>query len=246
MLKHLLDGIVAVLLAPECAVCHDPLDEPTRSPVCRRCWASVRWLRPPFCEACGDPLSILIAHPGRDRVCDRCRTSRRPVAVARSVAEYEGAMRAILHALKYDGRRSLAPALSALMREHGSDALAGADCCVPVPLHWRRRWKRGFNQAAELARGLRLPVMHALVRRRHTAAQADLPADARRRNVRAAFGARRSAPVRGLCVVLVDDVSTTGATLEACAGELIAAGAGEVRTLTAARVVTAPPRGRPR
>jgi len=157
------------------------------------------------------------------------------------VGTYEGPLRSILQAFKYDRRRSLAAPLGRLMRLRGADVLVDADCVVPVPLHWRRRWRRGFNQSLDLARQLEIPVSCALVRHRHTRTQTDLPADARLRNVRNAFAIRRRAAVRGLRVVLVDDVSTTGATLEACALALIAAGAADVRTLTAARVPTRPP-----
>jgi ComF family protein len=124
------------------------------------------------------------------------------------------------------------------MRERGADVLAGAVCTVPVPLHPSRRRHRGFNQATDLARQLGLPVVEALRRARATAAQTGLPAGRRHRNVRGAFAATRAArTLRNLTVVLVDDVSTTGATLDACARALKDAGVSEVRALTAARVV---------
>jgi ComF family protein len=171
---------------------------------------------------------------------------RSHIAAGRTVGLYDGPLRAILHAFKYDRRRSLAGPLRSLMRDRGAPVLAGADCVVPVPLHWRRRWRRGFNQAFELSRDLGVPVRRALRRRRHTRTQTDLPARERQRNVRDAFVARGNVPVAGLRVVLVDDVSTTGATLEACAKALMAAGAVEVRTLTAARVATRSPGARRR
>ena len=127
------------------------------------------------------------------------------------------------------------------MRDRGADVLAGAAYAVPVPLHRRRRRERGFNQAADLARQLRLPVLRALRRSKPTATQTGLPAARRHRNVRDAFVATRAArALRGEVVVLVDDVCTTGATLEACARVLKAAGAAEVRAITAARVVGQP------
>lgn len=116
--------------------------------------------------------------------------------------------------------------------------LDGADVVVPVPLHRARRLARGFNQAADLARGLGLPVSQALRRTRNTGSQADLPAARRHANVRGAFRLARRAPIRGASVVLVDDVSTTGATLEACGRALLEGGAREVRALIAARAVT--------
>src|SRR5262249_7897627 len=128
-----------------------------------------------------------------------------------------------------------------MMRHRGADVLAGAACVVPVPLHSSRRRHRGFNQAADLARRLPLPAVHALRRIRATPTQTGLPAAQRHRNVRGAFAlARGGGGLAGSIVVLVDDVSTTGATLEACARVLKEAGVAEVRALTAARVVTKP------
>lgn len=121
------------------------------------------------------------------------------------------------------------------MRDAGAEVLAGADAVIPVPLHASRERSRGFNQARELARHLGVPVLDALVRTRKTSAQADLPKTKRDANVRGAFGVKAGVDVAGLVLVLVDDVSTTGATLNACAEPLLAAGAAEVRALTAAR-----------
>lgn len=124
------------------------------------------------------------------------------------------------------------------MRTRGAALLEGADVLVPVPLHYMRLLSRGFNQARDLARGVGLPVAPALRRIRQTSSQADLPAGRRQANVRGAFRLTRRASVNGQCVVLVDDVSTTGATLDACARVLLHGGAREVRALIAARAVT--------
>ena len=243
-MRSFLDGMLSVLLAPACAACEEPLDNPAQTVICRVCWGSVRPLTPPFCAVCGDPLPSW-RETSNER-CARCRGMRTSIARGRAVGDYDGALRGILHALKYGGRRSIARDLSLLMRIHGQSVLAGADVVVPVPLHWRRRWTRGFNQAAELAAGLGLPVLHALRRGRSTPSQTDLPASQRHANVRRAFVIRRGVRLTGRSVVVVDDVSTTGATLEACAGVLLKGGAREVRALTAARVVTRPPPAHPR
>ncbi len=125
------------------------------------------------------------------------------------------------------------------MRIRAAALVDEARCAVPVPLHASRRRHRGFNQSDDLARHLGVPVVHALRRVRATATQADLPAARRHQNVRDAFAVTRdAAALAGSIVLLVDDVSTTGATLEACARALKAAGVSEVRAVTAARVVT--------
>jgi ComF family protein len=124
------------------------------------------------------------------------------------------------------------------MRTRGEPLLIDADLAVPVPLHPFRRRERGFNQAEDLAQHVGLPMVAALRRVRRTVAQADLPAARRHGNVKGAFAARHGRSVSGKIVVLIDDVSTTGATLDACAIALKEAGAREVRALTAARVVT--------
>ena len=245
------DAVLSVLLAPRCLVCGTIIDVPSGGPVCADCWQAIHPLTPPLCDACGDAVPAWQREAGA-ALCVRCR--RRPSAISRGRAAgaYEGALRSVLHALKYEGRRTLAVRVAVLMRERGAAVLEGADLVVPVPLHWRRRHARGFNQAEDLASPLGLPVVRALRRVRATRPQFGLPASERHRNLRGAFAPRRppilgpwfcrirrhSRDVRGASVVLVDDVTTTGATLQACALELRAMGARDVRALTAARALT--------
>lgn len=261
--REVADSILSIVLAPACAACHEPLDHPTHGPVCARCWGAVLPLTPPLCDRCGDPLpswrSISLSpalaaggeSPARHvarldaasafhdgSLCPRCRRAGRVVDRARAVGAYDGTLRSIIHAIKYDARRSLARPLGKLMRERGADVLEHAACAVPVPLHPSRRRTRGFNQAADLARQLGVPVVAALRRVEATSPQTSLPAAERHRNVRGAFALTRAGrSLSGATVVLVDDVSTTGATLEACARVLKEFGVAEVRALTAARVV---------
>ena len=233
-----LDAVLTVVFASSCAACGDLLDEPTKGPVCRRCWRSILPLTPPLCDGCGDPLPSWRSISLPLGQCPRCRRTRRQVDRARAIGEYDGALREIVHALKYEGRRSLARPLAALMRERAGTLISEADASVAVPLHPSRLRERGFNQAADLARHLGLPIVPALRRVRATATQTSLPAAQRHRNVRHAFATtRRVCALHGRAVLLVDDVSTTGATLEACARVLKEAGVRTVLALTAARVV---------
>jgi ComF family protein len=213
------------------------LEHPTRGAVCPRCWESILPITHPLCDQCGDPLPACTTPR-----CARCRRARRAVDRSRAIGEYDGALREIVHALKYGGRRSLAKPLAELMRQRGSDVVQGSAFSVPVPLHPSRKRERGFNQAEDLARRLGIPMCAALKRTRATAAQASLPQAQRHRNVREAFALTRAGSLAGATVLLIDDVSTTGATLDACARVLKGAGVKEVRALTAARVVSSPRR----
>lgn len=238
-LRGVADGVLALIFSPECASCGQSLERPTDGAVCAACWRSILPLTPPLCDACGDPLPTWRQASVPTARCPRCRRLPRAIARARAVGVYDGALRSIIHALKYGGRRSLARPLGNLMRERGSAVLGGTDFVVPVPLHSSRRRTRGFNQAADLANHVGLPSVSALRRIRATAAQAGLPASRRHANVRGAFAVRRQATMlQDAVVTLIDDVTTTGATLDSCARALVSAGVREVRALTAARVST--------
>ena len=256
MVARMGNNLLRILLAPACAACDAPLDEPLGGPVCPACWQSVSHLSPPWCRRCGDALPQLSSQAPSE-LCNRCRQSTWCLGAIRSAGVYDGALRQIIHAFKYEGRRALAAPLAALMRDAGADVLRGATAVVPVPLSRRRAATRGFNQSDDLARLLGAPVWRVLRRRRHGPPQAGLGADGRAANVADAYGTawattllgRAGAPwprsargLRGATLVVVDDVLTTGATVEACARVLTAAGAAEVRALTVARAVTRHPR----
>ena len=236
MFRTTANALISALLAPSCALCNAILERPLDGCVCMNCWKSVKPIVPPLCDICGDPWAD-------SRVCSSCIAHPRLIRRTRAVGEYDGTLREAIHALKYEHRHSVAAPLAALMWACGRGVLYDADCVVPVPLHRRRERERGFNQARELAGRLGPPMIDALIRVRHTESQVDLPADRRRANVQNAFAIRaprfgRAPAVDELRVVLVDDVSTTGSTLEACAAVLLAAGAKDVCAVTAARVVT--------
>ena len=234
IIRTMSDALIATLLAPGCACCRQTLEHPTRGAVCPECWASIPLPSDPLCETCGDALSSWRPGAEGERQCSRCRRTHRTITCGRSIGPYEATLREIVHALKYESRRSVAGPLGALMMRAGAEVLDGADFAVPVPLHLFRHYTRGFNQAAELAAHIGLPVVHALRRRRATTTQTDLPEERRHANVKDAFSLRGRIPP-GSLVVVVDDVSTTGATVDACARVLLEGGAREVRALTAAR-----------
>lgn len=201
--------------------------------LCPACEAGLPWLTEPICASCG---SVGV----HDAPNPRCPGPRGPLAEILVACAFEGAVRRAVHALKYRLARDHAPLLGALLARAQALNLGGIDALVPIPLSEARRRARGFNQAELIARELSahlgLPlVADVVVRVRDTEAQVGKTAAERRDNVRDAFGCLDPSLVSGQCLALVDDVTTTGATLRACADSLLAAGAASVVGLAVAK-----------
>lgn len=234
----LTSSFLALVFPDECRVCGEPLREASRIPVCRACLKIPTPLAADyFCVSCRTPFlnSFPLDEEGR---CALCRTNARGFDAAYSFGAYDGVLKKLIHLLKYDRIRTLAGPLA--------DRLVSAcpldqrfDAIVPMPLHWFRHWRRGYNQAALLAKELGrrggLPLVRGVRRSRATPPQAGLSGARRRANVAGAFQPLRGRPLQGMRVLLVDDVFTTGATASACAGALKQAGASYVAVLTLAR-----------
>lgn len=223
----------------ECRICQRALTEWTRVPVCAECLDSPQPLESTyFCTSCHTPFAN--GYPLDEQgVCAACREGLRGFDRAASFGFYEGSLRNLIHLFKYSGMKPLARQLGGLL-ERAVPLDQQFDAVVPVPLHWRKQWQRGFNQAELLARHVArrrgVPLIDALSRKRSTAVQASLASAGRRRNVAGAFTIRSAAAVRGKRILLIDDVMTTGATAGACASVLKRAGAQSVSLATLARV----------
>ena len=196
-----------------------------------------------FCTCCRTPF-LNPAPLDEHGVCRLCRSGAREFDAVYSFGAYEGALQGMIHLFKYESIRPLARPLArwliqAFPREQQFDAL------VPMPLHWVRRLRRGFNQADLLAREVSrqtgIEVMRPVKRIKNTAKQATLTRAGRRRNVAGAFRVADVSCIRGKRLLLIDDVFTTGSTLSACARALKRAGAAHVSALTLARVDRRPP-----
>jgi ComF family protein len=238
-LVRMADQFLITLFDATCVACAGPLTPDRRGPVCAACWRQIPHVPAPLCGRCGEPLTWSV-EPGAS--CGPCVAEPPAFDGARAAGLYTGSLKAIVHALKYGRQPLIAPELGRRMRTVADDWLTDA-CVVPVPLHPWRSWQRGFNQAELLARELGPPVRRLLWRRRLGRPQAGLPAHERRHNVADVYRARRTwrrVPSR---VVLVDDVLTTGATVDACARVLKAQGVREVLVLTAARAARQVSRG---
>jgi ComF family protein len=245
LLERWTDWTLRALFDPSCAACRGPVGPGRVGPVCRGCWEAVRIVSPPWCDRCGEPVRSWRHSPGSSGSCSRCVAHPPQFDLARAFGLYEGALREIVHALKYRGHRSLGPPLGALMKSADAGLLAGADAVVPVPLHPWRHWRRGFNQADELAQALGRRIWRPLRRRTLGLPQARLSGERRRTNVQTAYcvSSLRAGAIarRPRYVVLIDDVMTTGATLDACSRALREGGVEWIGALTLARAVTKGP-----
>src|SRR5262245_58921928 len=236
-LRRIGRAVVDGVLPPRCLACGAIVDEPDS--LCGPCWAGMTFFAPPWCAICGLPFP----HPmGEDAVCADCARQRASWDRARAVIRYDKHSRHLVLALKHGDRTHVARALGRWMRRAGAEVLEGAYMLAPVPLHWMRLFARRYNQAGLLAHAIHTaggpPVAPDwLLRRRRTPSQGRLGPAARTRNVRGAFAVRRTRDFKSKRIVLIDDVLTTGATVEECARVLRRAGAALVGVLTLSRAV---------
>lgn len=230
---------IDLVLPPRCPGCGEIVDGDGR--FCVACWTSLRFITPPFCATCGDPFEV--PQPAGS-LCGQCLATP-PKWSARAAFAYEGAAREAVLKLKHGDQQHLARLMGSAMARAGAEMLAKERALlVPVPLHRWRLWRRGYNQAGELAKAVaRVSGVELLIdgfeRKRATLASGGLNPSERRANVRGAFRVppSRRERLRGRAIVLVDDVLTSGATADACSRILLRAGAASVDVLALSRVV---------
>jgi ComF family protein len=241
-LRQLTNSIVDLFFPPHCVGCHR-----LGSWLCERCIDQIETIHSPICLRCGRPVDSQVGAIASDEShrprCGHCGEMPTELDALRSFAYFGGLLREAIHQLKYDGVTVLAGPLGQLMAlawpDLAPEGQEQVDAIVPVPLHPKRERERGYNQASLLAHALgnhlNRPVVEDVLRRsRATAPQVGLGTQERRANVHDAFrctGGR----LTGRCILLVDDVCTTGATLEAAASALRAGGASAVIAYTLAR-----------
>ncbi|MDB5367931.1 MAG: amidophosphoribosyltransferase [Rhodospirillales bacterium] len=225
-----------LVLPPSCLGCRVAIDRPG---LCASCWRRLTFLAPPWCACCGLPFEQTLE---QGAICGGCAGAPPEFDRARAALAYDDTSRPLLLAFKHGDRLEGVAIFAAWLAAVLRDRLDEIDLIAPVPLHRWRLWSRRYNQAAELARALGRRTGLAcdprlLLRKRATPSQGGLSAAGRRRNVAGAFALRHGADIAGRRVLLVDDVFTTGATLDACARALRRAGAARVECVALARVI---------
>jgi ComF family protein len=244
-LWQLAGGLASILFPAPCGLCGEILSDASRIPICRPCLDQLTPWKAPLCPRCGRPFASAVAIAGVEHpLCHGCRRGLYDFDIARSYGAYGSAMAGAIVMLKYQKVTPLAnwfaERLVPLVRENA--AQFAADVVVPVPLHPARRRERGYNQAELIARALARHLQrpcrsHLLVRTQPRPEKRRLTVRERWHSVRNAFDMREGAQVDKLRVLLVDDVLTTGATLDACSRALREAGAAYVAAITVARAM---------
>ncbi len=232
--------LIADLAFPRnCGSCLRPLSAGAALDLCEECVSELPFMSLPYCDTCGTGLKE--GEIRRTR-CGRCRRRKPAFNPARGAFRYEGVIRKAIHKLKFSGRRELARTMGDLAVKglNESGIFEQVDCLVPVPLHPQRAAERGYDQTLLLARRISeirsLPIRADILQRvKATRPQVGMDAKSRALNVRDAFCVRQGREPRGLRVLLIDDVITTGATMDAAARALLEAGAKEVRAASLAR-----------
>ncbi len=233
-------GVKDALTPPCCLACKSPVQ--SNAAICISCWEKLKFLDDPVCDVMGTPFAY---DQGEGILSAEALTNPPPWDKARAAVEFDDLSKEFVHALKYRDQFEAGLFMARLMMRAGRTLLAEADIIIPVPLHRFRLWKRRFNQAAILAQHLSKPTKKAfdptiLVKTRATPQQVGLDAQRRHKNVRNAFAVtpRGRSQVEGMCILLVDDVRTTGATTTACVTALKKSGAAKVHVLSFALVNT--------
>ena len=240
-LNGALRNITDVIFPPRCLGCVEILPQQYLQTFCPACKEKIKFITGSLCPICG---MAFFDSPAPDHLCGNCLESKPYFSLARAVAIYETLILDAIHQFKYGRNISTGSALASFMAEFCFPNFDFTDysLILPVPLHIRRLRERGFNQALILAKAIekkyQIPVNFSLLKRRKfTLTQTGLDKKEREKNIRGAFAVTGNAKIEGKNIILIDDVYTTGATINQCAKTLIKAGANKVAVLTLARVL---------
>lgn len=227
-----------IFLPPLCLSCDAEVTE--HGTICPACWSDAHFIATPYCASCGAPFDTPV---GDGEICAPCLTNPPVFAAARAAMLYDEGSKRLILGFKHGDRTHMAKTLGAWMQRAGAEFWNQTDFIIPVPLHRWRLFKRRYNQAALLAQAVAAAtgetvLVDGLLRLRSTPIQGHRNRKERQANVKGAFtvNPRHTTVLAGKTLVLVDDVLTTGATLNECSRVLLEAGAAKIQVLTLSRV----------
>ena len=236
-LKKLGRQILNLLCPPRCPICRETVDE--AHCLCPNCYGKLNFITHPCCEICGRPFEYAAFN---SVVCGSCLKNKPKFSMARSILEYDDFSKQLILSFKHGDRTDLTPILVKFLLLADPKIFENVDMIVPVPQHWARRFKRQYNQASLLGKVLGkqkgISFNPSILRRiKNTESQGHKLRKQREQNVKGVFHVMTPDKIRGKTILVIDDVMTTGATLNECAKVLRRAGAKEVKAITVYRVI---------
>lgn len=235
-MKRIIRFLLDFLLPPTCPVCHQRIEN---NGLCPECFSKLEFIGAQKCSICGQPLDAVV--PGM-AVCGACLKEPPFFHQAESIFKYNDISRKLILAFKHGDHIELTELFTKWMEQNSKELIEKNDLLMPVPLHWRRILKRKYNQASLLAKSLAkkyqkeyFPLI--LIRCKFTKSQGHLSPKERKKNVKGVFKIKNANKIKDKSVLLIDDVFTTGATVNECTKVLLKAGAKSVDVLTIAKVV---------
>jgi len=246
MVEYIKEGLLNLIFPLDCKICEKPIRESKGYSICEDCFKTIELIEPPYCIKCGKPLiSTDYFESNRGILCSNCKRKKYSFEFSRSVGIYQKVLKECIHLFKYYGEKKLAKPLGKLMINYllkNNEFKKKIDLIIPVPLHKNDLKKRGFNQSVLLGRVIgdyfSIPVeKRVLIKKKLTPFQVNLSKKEREKNIIKAFAVERPEEVKYKNILILDDIFTTGSTVEECAKELIKAQAKNIFVLTLARSV---------
>lgn len=246
MIEYIKEGLLNFVFPLDCKICEKPIRESKGYSICEDCFKTIELIEHPYCIKCGKPLiSTGYFKQNREIICLECKRKKYSFEFSRSIGIYNKVLKKCIHLFKYYGEKKLAIPLGKLMVDYllkNNEFENKFDLIIPVPLHNNDLKKRGFNQSVLLGKAIEdyfsVPVREkVLVKKKLTPFQVNLSKKERERNILSAFSVEKPEEIEGKNILILDDVFTTGSTVEECAKELMKARANNIIVLTLARTV---------
>jgi len=236
LIQQTIETGLSFLYPSQCRVCNNILGLEAVPYVCNNCWRNIECINPPWCEICGLPTS--------ENLCDKCAANPPQYGKLRTIANYDNILQTVIHLYKFEKRKTLSvPLVNLILKHFPYDCLLSEyDYIIPIPIHKKRLRERGFNQSTLLSKhigniGHLDVVTDILIRKKNTSPQSSLDRQARQTNIIGAFELKQDSAVRGMRILVFDDVFTTGATVREAVKVLWKADPIEVDVLTLARTI---------